>query len=185
MQRNLLEAYIEQDYERNIPDPARDKDANKTNKTGMDGDMTVITPHAFRIKFGNLRVLAEQSATLAPFRLQPYDELQNPEGVRYQDVRVPLYVAFGERDAMMCANQRFMFINACPNTKVHVRAFARADHFVEQDVPDDVAEWLVTSIRAHVGPNGLAQVFAGFEGIWHGNEEESLNMLNAMYPYNP
>lgn len=147
--RDLMFPYVDVDYERN----AYCHGEHASSQT-------------MRLHFDSLRVLADRSAVLSPSLLLPYDNIQNRQGVRYENITVPVLVLWGEDDNMMPANQIYRFVLAMHNTEVQTQLIPRAGHFAGTDQPDRVAEEIINFIRRIVGTSNMADIFLGYSGIW-------------------
>jgi len=84
---------------------------------------------------------ANRSSRLAPRQLQPYHAAENPQGLRTWNMRAPVWYIWGKEDQMMPPVQVFRGIYLWPRApNVGVSKVAGADHFVEIDQPEEVAE---------------------------------------------
>ena len=158
--RTIMKTYIDVDYERN---------KNGENATSM----------TMRLKYNNLRVLADRSAILSPSLLLPIEE--NEKGVNYKNITVPTLVIWGAQDNMMPPNQAYRYLWAMPNSKVEIQMVENAGHFVELDQPERVSEIIINFIARELGRDKLADIFLGYTGIWKGDEYTMINGLRQMY----
>lgn len=162
--RDLMFPYIDTDYERS----AEISGENATSET-------------MRLKFKALRVLADRSRILSPALLLPYHHSKNPKGIRYDKIKVPTLIAWGEKDNMMPANQIYRFSLVLNNADVSLTLIRDAGHYAGIDQPDRVAEEFLNFIRRVVGTSGLGDIFLGFSGIWKGDEKNLISQMRQMY----
>lgn len=157
--RDLKRTYIDVDYERSV------------QLHGEDADSMTL-----RLKYNNLRVLADRAAVLAPAQLLPVSE--NPRGVDYSAITAPTLIVWGEKDNMMPANQAYRLMYLLDNAaSVQIQMIGQAGHFAELDQPDRVTEVILAFIVGTLGSAELAQPFLGLTGIWKGDEAQLLAAL--------
>lgn len=164
--RLLTFPYVDVDYERN---------------GAQDGVSDVAKSTTLRLKFHNLRVLADRAAILSPALLLPYDEKRNPNGVKYENITVPTLVMWGEYDTMMPAAQTQRFANVLGTDDVQITYVPRAGHFAHTDQPNFVADTIINFIRRVKGRKAMADINLGNEGIWKGDEEVMIRDLRKIY----
>jgi len=162
--RNLKKAYIDVDYER-----SRYYDGEDANSLTL------------RLKFDNIRVLAERAAILSPALLLPYDEIENPKGVDYSKYYGPSLVIWGSQDNMMPSAQMWRFKNVLVNSPVQAVNIENAGHFVETDQPERVAESMIDFISRIVGIQNMGDIFLGYRCIWKGDEGEMIEELRRLW----
>lgn len=164
--RLLTFPYVDVDYER--------------NGTG-DGVSDVAKSSTMRLCMHNIRVLADRAAILSPALLLPHHPKKNPNGCKYQNIKVPCLIGWGEQDNMMPAaqTQRFAYVLGTDDVQVHY--VAQAGHFAHTDRPRHVADTMINFIRRVVGRKNLADINFGFEGIWKGDEREMIADLRKIY----
>nr|QBK90562.1 MAG: haloalkane dehalogenase [Pithovirus LCPAC104] len=168
--RRIKQTYIDTDYDR--------------SKHGPKGeDSTSLT---LRLKYQNLRVLADRSAILSPALLLPYHRSKNPKGVKYNKITVPCLIIWGKRDNMMPAQQVHRFANVMYNSRVSITQIENAGHFAAFDQPDWVADAILNFIRQEFGVNNLADIYLGMsnDSIWKGDEEEMIEDLRKIFKKN-
>jgi pimeloyl-ACP methyl ester carboxylesterase len=158
--------YVDVDYERN---------------RARDGVTDVAKSTTMRLKLHAIRVLAERAAILSPALLLPHDGLKNPEGVRYQETRVPAQIIWGEFDNMMPAAQTERFAYVLGTDNVEIQYVPRAGHFAAVDNPWFVADAIVNFIRRVAGRGALADINLGSHGIWKGDERLMIRDLRTIY----
>jgi pimeloyl-ACP methyl ester carboxylesterase len=158
--------YVDVDYER--------------NRVG-DGVSDVAKSTTLRLKSHAMRVLAERAAILSPALLLPHHPKRNPEGVRYEDTRVPALIVWGEFDNMMPAAQTQRFAYVLGTDDVEIQYVPRAGHFAAADNPKFVADSIVNFIRRIAGREALADINLGAQGIWKGDERLLIRDLRSVY----
>ena len=167
--RSIVFPYVDVDYERNA---------------AGDGVTDVATSTTMRLKLHAIRVLAERAAVLGPALLLPYDGIQNPEGVKYENITVPSLIMWGEYDNMMPAAQTQRFANVLGTDDVQLTLVPRAGHFAGTDQPLYVADTIVNFVRRVKGRQALADINLGNEGIWKGDEALLIEDLRALHGVN-
>ena len=161
--RDLIFPYIEVDYERS------------TSVTGEDASSNTML-----LDMNAIGVLADRSAVLSPSQLLPYSE-KNPDGVKYENVTVPVLILWGEFDNMMPANQIYRYTWALKNSRVTTVKIPRAGHFAGIDQPELVSEYVLNFLINSLGKTALADIFLGYTGIWKGDEAEMIVKLRKLY----
>ncbi|MDO8438568.1 MAG: alpha/beta hydrolase [Nitrosomonadaceae bacterium] len=164
--RYLTFPYVDVDYER--------------NGCG-DGITGVAKSTTMRLKLHNMRVLSDRAATLSPALLLPHHPQRNPNGVRYQDITVPMLIMWGEYDNMMPAAQTQRFANVLGTDDVQITYIPRSGHFPATDNPDGVADTIINFIRRVMGRSALADIYAGNQGIWKGDEQQMVQELRILH----
>jgi len=165
-QRTFLFPYVDVDYERSAY---------------LDGeDATSMT---LRLHWDAIRSLSDRAAILSPALLLPFDPVRNPKGVDYESVDVPVLVITSEGDNMMSSQNRLRLIWAHKNTMVFPVRYNNDDagHLLGVDQPDWLAENILTFIISILGPEEIADVFLGFDGIWKGDEAKMIKDLRDIY----
>jgi len=137
-----------------------------------------------RLKFHALRVLSQMAAQLAPYQLLPYDEMKNPLGVKYEEIKVPVLIMWGTHDNMMPPVQKFTLRYLLKESEVCIYKIHKAGHFIEVDKPKEVSENILNFVCEHRGFEELAGPFFGFKELWKGNEEELAYGLYSYYNFN-
>lgn len=164
--RDLTFPYVDVDYER--------------NKAG-DGITDVAKSVNMRLKMHNIRVLADRAAILSPALLLPYHQSKNPNGVKYENIKVPSLIMWGEYDNMMPAAQTQRFANVLGTSNVQITYIPRAGHFAGTDQPDFVADTIVNFLRRVMGRSALADINLGNAGIWKGDEGKMIKDLRSIH----
>lgn len=164
--RLLTFPYVDVDYERNGKG---------------DGVSDVAKSTTMRLNMHNIRVLADRAAILSPALLLPHHPKMNPNGVKYQNIKVPSLIGWGINDNMMPAAQTQRFAQVLGTDDVQVHYIPDAGHFAHTDQPLYVADTIVNFIRRVVGRGKLADINLGFEGIWKGDERQMINDLRQIY----
>ncbi len=164
--RGLTFPYVDVDYER--------------NEAG-DGITAVAKSANMRLKMHNIRVLADRAAILSPALLLPYHPVKNPNGVRYDNIKVPSLIMWGEYDNMMPAAQTQRFANVLGTDNVQITYIPRAGHFAGTDQPDFVADTIVNFLRRVMGRSALADINLGNAGIWKGDEGKMIKDLRSIH----
>lgn len=150
--RDILKTYVDMDYE-----------------TQGKGSLNL------RVKFANLRCLAERASYLEPGQLLPIED--DPNGVDYYEINIPCLVVWGNEDNMMPKAQAFR-LQYLLNT-AEIQIINNAGHFAELDQPDRVSEILLNFAKRVYG--GLADIFLGFTGNWKGDEDDLIQELRKEY----
>jgi len=148
-----------------------------------DGRMDVAKSVTLGLNMHNIRVLTERASILSPALLLPYHPRFQPDGVRYDRVKVPVQVQWGEYDNMMPANQVYRYKYAMSNTSVNIVKVPRAGHFAGTDNPDTVAANMLNFLNEGLGLEVLADAFLGYDGIWKGDESVLLASLRKIYDF--
>ncbi len=167
--RAITFPYVDVDYERNLKG---------------DGVTDVATSVTMGLKMHAIRVLADRAAILSPALLLPYDPVENPEGVKYENITVPSLIMWGEYDNMMPAAQTHRFANVLGTDDVQLTLVPRAGHFAGTDQPEFVADTIVSFLRRVQGRAALADINLGNQGIWKGDEGLLIQDLRAIYGVN-
>ena len=167
--RAITFPYVDVDYERNLKG---------------DGVTDVATSVTMGLKMHAIRVLADRAAILSPALLLPYDQVENPEGVKYENITVPSLIMWGEYDNMMPAAQTHRFANVLGTDDVQLTLVPRAGHFAGTDQPEFVADTIVSFLRRVHGRAALADINLGNQGIWKGDEGLLIQDLRAIYGVN-
>ena len=146
--------------------------SNYTTEPHLDSTTMNLNYHA-------IKVLADRSAILSPSLLLPLTS-DNPRGINYDNVVVPITVIWGENDNMMPPIQAQEFIQVFDNVQVFVHYVQHAGHFVAVDQPERVSTIILNQIQSLYGPRILRQPFFGLHGIAKGSEKE---MIQKLKPY--
>lgn len=172
--RIIKETYIETDYER----PADHNPAFTGKPPGA------ATSLSMRLKFVNIKVLADRASILSPGLLLPRHPQKAPEGVPMSNLTMPLSVIWGSGDNMMPANQIHFFAHAANSPHVDIYLVPEAGHFAITDQPDLVSQKMLMFLQDRTvgGEKSLAQVFLGLNvGLWKGNEAKIKKKLENYY----
>ena len=168
---------------RDIKWPYADVDYERSKyKDGEDADSTTL-----RLNHHAIRVLADRSTRLAPAQLLPFDMTENPRGVNYANIRVPVLIMWGEYDSMMPEAQRHRFQYVLTNTSTQLIRVPRAGHYAGIDQPEFVAESILNFMVEKLGKNALEDIFLGFDDrqtIWKGDENVMIKDLREIYGMN-
>ncbi len=135
-----------------------------------------------RQHFWNLAVLAARASRLAPRQLQPYHDVENPEGLRVENIKdVPIDVIWGTDDQMMPPVQMFRTIYQFPNCRVAVHPIDDADHFVEIDQPVKVVNAMVAAMLRENKEAFPPFLGVGDDYVYKGDEKEMVGKLEDIY----
>ncbi len=167
--KSIVFPYVDVDYERNTAD---------------DGVKDVATSTTMGLKLHAIRVLADRAAVLSPALLLPYDQKENPEGVKYDNIKVPSLIMWGEYDNMMPAAQTQRFANVLGTDDVQLTLVPRAGHFAGTDQPWYVGDTIVNFVRRVKGREALADINLGNQGIWKGDEALLIEDLRVLHGVN-
>ncbi len=169
--RDLKWPYADVDYERS------------KYRDGEDADSMTL-----RLNHHAIRVLADRSSRLAPAQLLPFDSIENPRGVNYQNITVPVLLLWGTQDNMMARAQTNRMRYAFSNTSVQINYIPDAGHYAGIDQPDYVAEAILNFIIEKFGKKALEDIFLGFSDkgtrIWKGDENFLIRDLREIYGMN-
>lgn len=122
--------------------------------------------------FWNLFCLVARATQLSPRQIQPFVPGVNDDGVRTDDVRAPLRFIWGQRDQMMSPAQAQELRYVYPNARYcDIYPIDGADHFVELDAPERVAEGVVSFLLATLGVTRVPVTLGGrTDQTFAGNE---------------
>ena len=162
--RDIMEPYIDVDYERSH------------YYDGEDADSLTMRP-----KWEAIRTLTDRSAILAASLQLPYDVNKNPKGVQWDKITVPTWIGWGKEDNMMPEGQKDRYHLIMPNSTVHVSSIPRAGHFAAMDQPELVAEELIRFFTRVMGVKNMGDIFLGYTGIWKGDEEDLIKDMREIY----
>lgn len=173
--RDIKFPYVDTDYERSMH-------KNGENATSL----------TLRIKFQNIRVLADRARVLAPDLLLPYDCHRNLRGIPVRDINMRLNIInsgpngdIGTQisgDSMMPSNQGYLNLYAYPFAKNFTFHYVEnAGHFVATDRPRLVAEYIIIELINTFGRAEMADISLGFTGIWKGDEVDKIKQLRLIY----
>lgn len=177
--RNFTKAYVENDYER----PGNDYtnvQVNPSRKRKVKiGGATSLT---LDLNFKNFKAMAHRSAVLSPTLLLPYHSELNPDGLIFGKIKSHVQIIWGLDDNMMPPAQRqrlrALFYKAL---SVNVNPVLDAGHFVEQDQPRLVSEFILSWVESNIGFS-LYDTFMGF-GLtkMKGDEEFFIQRYNEKF----
>lgn len=130
-----------------------------------------------------LLCLANRASRLAPRQLQPYHRRYNPVGLKSYRMQAPVYYIWGKQDQMMPPSQvdRGQYLWPMAHT-VGATWVENADHFVEIDQPQRVAEIMLRAINGLLGL-GTTRVFLGLhtDTTYKGDELEFAKWMDLIY----